>query len=268
MIIGFLAAVAVLQSPACHAPSGTNQLWASPTTRMAIVGEVHGTTETPSAFFQMICEASAKGPVVVGLEYEDAAQTALDAWMLSDGGEVAHAALLESAAFTRRFEDGRSSAAMLELLSNLRDLKVDGRPISVIAFRPTSHRAEGFSQGYDELEMGRSLSRMIQDHPDAFSMVLVGRFHASKTMIGSLLPAVAHLPRDDIVSVQLNLQGGEAWTCGGDGPKPECHGRPTGGDDDGERGLILEASPDGRFDGRLSLGPLSASVPALSSQSR
>ena len=266
MIAAFLALTALLEASDCDAPRGVERLWASESTRLVMVGEVHGTVEVPTAFAQTVCAASASRPVVVGLEYEDSAQPAIDAWMSSEGSADDLTLLLQSTAFTRRFDDGRSSGAMLALFNELLALKRSGRSISVVAFVPSVERAQGFSQAYGELEMAQRLSRMVQGHPTSLALVLVGRFHASKSAFGALLPAAAHLPADEVVSLQLNIQGGQMWTCSGQGPEPECGPRDTGGEDDGERGVVLIEDADGRFDGLLSLGPLSASPPARHDQ--
>jgi len=249
-------------APTCSPPPGAEQLWAAPETRFVILGEIHGTTETPAAFAGMVCAASAGRPVVVGLEFEDTAQPAFDAWMASKGTPADRDALLASTAFTRRFEDGRSSAAMLNLMEDLRRLRAEGREISVVAFRPGLVPPPGFDQNYGELAMAQNLSRMAQDRPGALALVLVGRFHASLQPAGAVRPAASHLPRAGLVSISLAVQGGSLWSCGGDGPTPACGPGEVPGADDGQRGVMLSPTADGRFDGSLALGPTTASPPA------
>lgn len=229
--------------------------------RFLVLGEIHGTSEAPTAFGDWVCAVSRNRPVIVGLEYEDSAQSALDNWMGSAGTEIDRQVLLASTAFTRRFEDGRSSRAMLDLLETLRALKVSGRDLRVVAFRSSTPPADGFDQNYGELTMAHSLAAMSQSRPDAQIMVLLGRFHASQQPIGEVRPAFAHLPDKDVLSISLEPQGGGMWTCGGDGPIPECGRKSMSGADSGERGLRLSAEP-GPFDGRLYLGPTSPSPPA------
>ena len=262
MFAVLMAAAVLAQPPVCDAPPNAAVLWEAPSTRFVILGEVHGTTEAPSAFGEMVCEASSGRPVVVGLEFEDMAQPAIDAWMASTGDADDRAAFLASSAFTRKFEDGRSSVAMLALFERLRLLKTEGRDVSVAAFRPTMPPPPGFDQNYGELAMAQHLSVMAQARPDALAMILVGRFHASLAPIGDFRPAASHLPPAEVVSVILTPQGGTLWSCGGDDPLPVCGINQAGGEDDGSRGIVLRPGPDSRFNGALALGPLTASAPA------
>lgn len=264
MIPAVMAALALAHEPACAPPANAGLLWADPATRFVILGEVHGTTEAPAAFGELICEASSTRPVVVGLEFEDGAQPAIDRWMASTGAADDRAALLASSVFTRKFEDGRSSAAILALFDRLRALRAAGRDVSVAAFRPATYPPPGFDQNYGELAMAERLSVMAQKRPEALAMVLVGRFHASLSPVGPIRPAASHLPRDAVVSVALALQGGALWSCGGDGPTPVCGVNEAGGTDDGSRGVFLRPDSPGPFDGDLALGALTASPPARS----
>ncbi|HET7155313.1 MAG TPA: hypothetical protein VFI87_08110, partial [Hyphomicrobiaceae bacterium] len=126
---------------------------------------------------------------------------------------------------------------------------------------PSLPPAEGFDQNYGELAMAQSLAAAAQSRPDALVMVLVGRFHASQQPVGTLRPAVSHLPDKDVLSIALEPQGGSMWSCGGDGPIPECGDKSIGGADSGQRGVRFNAEP-GPFDGWLSLGPTTFSPPA------
>ena len=77
----------------------------------SVVGEQHGTNETPSTFANLVCLASKGRPVVVAVEQPTGEQAAIDAYLMSDGGRVAEAAFLKSAIWTNKFKDGRSSQA-------------------------------------------------------------------------------------------------------------------------------------------------------------
>ena len=109
--------------------------------------------------------------------------------------------------------------------------------------------------------MAQSLSAAAQSRPDALVMVLVGRFHASQQAVGALSPAFSHLPGEDVLSIAFDPQGGGMWSCGGDGPTPQCGDKSIGGVDGGQRGVRFDAEP-GPFDGWLSLGPTTFSPPA------
>ena len=261
MLIATLMAAFFVGPYGCSAPTGTGTLIEDSQARIVAIGEVHGTSEAPEAFGNWVCTVSDTRPVVVGLEYEDSAQPAFEAWLNSRGTDADRQALLSSTAFTRRFEDGRSSVAMFELLEHLRRLKASGRDLTVVAFRPSAQLPEGFDQNYGELAMAQALSSIAQSKPDALVMILVGRFHASQQVAGTLRPALAHFPEEDILSIALQPQGGRMWSCGGDGPVPECGEKDMTGTDEGQRGIRRSESA-GPFDAWLALGPTKASPPA------
>ncbi len=265
MISAIVAALALSQAAPCSPSLGVKQLWAAQTTRFVVVGELHGTAEVPAAFAEMVCAASGDRPVNVGLEFEDTVQPDLDRWMSSSGDAAAREAFLSHITWTRRFQDGRSSAAMLDMLERLRQLKAGGHDIAVRAFVPSDRRPPNFDQNYYELAMAQKLSEVAQERPDALNLVLVGRYHAGKAD----RRAIAFLPPSEVKSLILHNQGGEAWVCPNEDPAPGqppesvCRAMAFAGADDGSRGVILDPSPDGLFDGRLAVGPVTASAPAV-----
>jgi hypothetical protein len=93
--------------------------------------------------------------------------------------------------------------------------------------------------------------------------VLVGSFHAAKARYAAddFLPAAAHLPPREVISLLLPQQGGQSWSCTMEGCGP-LGISPV--DDVSERGVILRSVDDGLFDGVLALGPMTASPPASS----
>lgn len=270
MIFTIASVLMLAQPSSCSPPAGSGQLWADPETRFVVVGERHGTVEAPATFADMVCAASTDRPVTVGVEFEDSVQPELDRWMASDGGPTARREFLTHITWTRRFQDGRSSLAMLDMLERLRTLKAEGRDLAVVAFVGGYRWESELGQKYYELAMAQGLSLMAQARPDALNMVLVGRFHASKASDGDIRPAVAHLPNADVVSLSMIEQGGQAWFCPnedappGQPPESVCRASPIKGTDDGARGVILDGLDDDGFDGYLAIGPTTASPPAVS----
>lgn len=56
----------------CESLQGAEQLRPRPGLRCIIVGETHGTTETPAIFADLICAAREdKRPIIVGIELHD-----------------------------------------------------------------------------------------------------------------------------------------------------------------------------------------------------
>lgn len=259
-MIALLAAASLSAAPVCSPPPGAEALW-TPRARYVIVGEVHGTAETPSAFADLVCDASTHGPVVVALELPTTMQAQLDAFLAAPDDDAAHAVLPEDFFAEPDQADGRSSLAMVEMLQSVRRLKAAGRDVAFHAFLPVGRRPEGFDQNYHELSMATGLAGAARARPDARLLVLVGGVHASKTRIESwdLLPAAAHLPRAEVVALDVAQQGGQSWSCRsatcGPGDIVSVH-------DPEARGVTMGAIDDGAYDGVLAVGPVTASPPA------
>jgi hypothetical protein len=263
MIPALMAALALMQQPVCAAPPGAALLWADPATRFGFIGETHGTTETPAAFAEIVCEAGATRPVVVALEMPEGMQPDLDAWMTSDGGEAARATFLAHDYWDPAHADGRSSAAMFAMLERVRALKASGRDLTLRAYQPSTPRPDGFDQSYYENEMAVLLIHAAYTRPDALVLALGGSLHARKTVSPrhGFLFAAGHLKSTDIVSLRTADQGGRTWACFGEAA---CGDSDLGtGDFDRERRGVILGSQDGdAWDGLLALGPATASPPA------
>jgi hypothetical protein len=79
---------------------------------VVIIGELHGTEESPAVFAELVCIAAAKRlSIRVGLELATDDVASLPRYLASDGSSDARAALRASRVF-KGANDGRSSAAM------------------------------------------------------------------------------------------------------------------------------------------------------------
>lgn len=260
MIELLVAASLLAAQPACSPPDGTDALLAMPQ-RYIIVGESHGTAEAPAAFAEMVCAAAERGPVTVALELPTGMQRQLDAFLAAPDEPAALEALAGSHFMDPRMNDGHSSQAMPALLLSVRQIRVDGRDVTFHAFQPSNPRPRELTQAWYELDMGHALARAIYARPQSKVLVLVGNLHARKTGFDRFpevgLPAAAHLPAADVLTLNVAQQGGEAWNCG-----QECGVNPSRSVYDPEaRGVILEPAADGGYDGVLALGPSTASPP-------
>jgi len=96
-------------------------------------------------------------------------------------------------------------------------------------------------------------------------LVLVGNVHAARKEFTrfNLLPAAAHLPRSETVSLNVAQQGGNSWSCRASGCGPDGSEARY---DEAARGIILEPYADGAYDGVLALGPATASPPVAEGQ--
>lgn len=160
MLALFAAASLLAADPTCAPPPGAEALW-TPEARYVIVGEIHGTTETPAAFAQLVCAAAEQGPVTVALELPTEMQPQLDAFLIATDDASAAATLHETSFWVRDPErqDGRSSMAMLEMMQSIRRLKAGGGDVAFRAFQPSNPRSPAFDQNYYELDMAVELSR-------------------------------------------------------------------------------------------------------------
>ena len=253
----FLAAAAPASAQECAAIPGVERLWANPQTRFVIVGEYHGTTETPALLGDIVCHAVARGrPVQVGLEFLESHQPALDRFFAGRDARYAPGEV---------FHDGRNSVAMYALLDRLRRMRAAGAPLGVFAFLRDSER--GHNQTPHEAAMAAVWRERAAARPDALVLVLVGNLHARKSpgpLKLTFLPAAALLPPESTVSVIGAFTGGSAWICVGTDPQggPACGERTAPPKSPmPPRGVRLEST--GGADGTYSVGvPFTASPPA------
>ncbi|HEY2014334.1 MAG TPA: hypothetical protein VGH38_12580 [Bryobacteraceae bacterium] len=253
-----LAAALHAQTPECPPLPGADSLWTRPNLRFILVGEMHGTTETPQAFRDLVCAAHrAKRPLLVGVERPTAEQKAIERFLAPEDHGNAVDALLREPGWA--VLDGRSSRAMLTLLEELRTLRLRGDIEEVTAF---DDARAGETPAQREQRMAAMLTAAADRLPDCLVIVLTGNLHASKKPVarfGSYSWMAMLLPSAETISLVVTDRGGQAWTQTADGCGPHALG-PSGGD---QRSVVLaepRASQRG-FDGALSTGLSSTASP-------
>jgi hypothetical protein len=204
-----LLALSHATGPGCAPIPGAAPLVAMTERRAFIFGELHGTNEIPALFGDLVCEAAAQGPVIVGVEMQESSQAALDSWLASDGGAAALSALLRDGHW--RFTDGRASRAMLALLERLRALRAAGRRIAMLAFVPATGPAP--TQTPYEQAMAANWRRALAGAPGARLFVLVGNIHSRTAPYRDFEPAAMHLPRPATLTFSPLPVGGSANNC-------------------------------------------------------
>lgn len=225
-----------------------------------IFGEIHGTREAPELFGDVVCHAAARGGrVVVGLELPSSESDAVRAFLA--GGT----SLTSRPFWTQPYQSGRTSAAMLALLTELRRIiQVDPRVELFLFDIPF----EADPQNRDA-RMAETVRAKRAAEPDAAMLLFTGNVHAQKTKgtawDPSLEPMAYHLVTHGVQLTSLNIRNpkGTAWVChsndasscgespiGGRAPEP---GAPT-------RGIELIAS-DG-YDGVYIVPSATAAPPA------
>jgi hypothetical protein len=229
-----------------------------------VVGEAHGTAELPVLFGDLACSLTTDGRrLLVGVEHAPANQAALDAYLASDGGEAARAALLLAPAWDEA--GGRGSLAMLELIERVRQLRAGGADIALVAF---DHVIE--APGTTELReqsMAAHLMAAVGRSPGARMLALTGLGHADKDGFTSQQPPfqsmAQFLPAGDTLTLSFVRTGGEALGCRGAPGALTCAPAPmTAREEPRARGVSLGDGRSG-FDGWVSSGGrLNASTPA------
>jgi len=257
-----LALLAASAAPAACVPvEGAATLWARPETRWVIVGEMHGTNETPDAFTNLVClAAKSRGPVIVAIEYPADMQPVLDAWLASDGGNAARTALLAGPFWRKPMQDGRTSVAFLRMLDRLRLMHRVGTVRSVRGFDAPW---DGSDKRDRNAAMADRLTK-IADTTPGLTVVLVGNFHAivrdMSTPQGIVHPAASLLPSGKRVAIDVAGAGGSMWNCQMEG----CHLYDYGSGPTGPATIAPDTSPEHRYDAIYTLGkPFTAAEPAV-----
>jgi hypothetical protein len=240
----------------CPALAGAAVLVARPALRWLIVGEVHGTAESPVAFGDLVCHAAARGRrPIVALEYPAREQAALDAYLRSRGSDRDRRALL--ARIGTGMADGRTSAAMLDLVERLRRMRRAGRIDGVVAVQPVG----GADQAARASAMAEALQGAAGADPGRLVIALLGNVHAMKAEFVRpsfrFTPAAGHLPPAQTVSLAVRGNGGAAWNC-----VPECGPHDRGpAKTQAPRGIVLAREPGAAYDGALNLGVMTTASP-------
>jgi len=260
MVMSLLMLAAFATAPiTCAPPEGAQALVSRESLRWLLLGEDgHGTEEMPRTTADLVCAAAAAHrPVIVGVEFAFRNQSALDAYMASDGGSAARAALLGAPMWDPDWADGKSSQAMLTLLEWLRVQHRRGFVSGVVAFDPDIIR-----NGADrEQQMAQRLQTAAPGENGLF-IALTGSYHARTRLSDAgttpYPPMATLLPRAQTVSIRVQGSGGHNWSCTERGCGEQDAGQ-TGG---AVRRLSLRPTPDGGYDGEYDLGvPVTASPP-------
>lgn len=228
-----------------------------------VLGDVHGTQEMPAFVGRVVAALADTQPVVLGLEIRADEAPGLPAFLASDGGPAARAALVRDPFWQSEYQDGRRSLAMLELIDSARRLRAAGKRVELDLF-DAALPGEPEQESREEA-MAQHLIATRAAHREAILVVYVGNLHAVRTehealpgftwMVGRMLRAGMAL-----LSLGPRTQGGTAWVCHGN-DAADCGPSPVHADG-GPPGFSLGTTPQGRYDGWYDVGPVHASPPA------
>ena len=232
--------------------------------RVVVLGEVHGTTQAPAFAAALLCAlAQPTVPVLLALEIPNDQQSAIDAFV--GGGPSADFERHNSKArfWSRSFQDGRSSAAMITLIEAARTIRASGADIQVLAF----------DRGEEQLDpaltrnevMAKNILSGMEKRSGLKVLVLTGQVHAKKSVgasFDSQFKSTTYLlSRANVLSFQMRSTGGEAWVCSA----VNCGVRSGWASPSavlGRSGLVLDGAVQPDFDGYFDVGRITPSPPA------
>ncbi|WP_338870769.1 hypothetical protein [Myxococcus stipitatus] len=262
-------------APECGAPlEGAASLYSAG--GVLLVADPLGTQEVPTATLRMMCEATAQGlPVTLALSIPTSEQPLLEHYLASDGESADAQELLTGSAFWRRtYQDGRSSRAMLWLVEQARRLRASGKDVAIAAI--DADKAQGNER---EAQMAQHLLKAQAARPQAWTVALTGSVHARTTEVswdGDFEPMGARVARalPSTKALDVGFQRGTQFACRYNvwdevecnvfAISPTLEARQSSKQTAGLE-LFATQQPHG-FQGRLYVGALNASPPALQSQ--
>jgi hypothetical protein len=256
----------------CGTPvNGARSLFAAGHT--LLLADPLGTRELPAAAVRMVCEASTQNvPVALALSLPTSEQPLLDTYLASAGTAADAQELLRNSSFWRRVsQDGRSSRAMLWLVEQVRRLRASGRDVSLVAFD-----ADKESGNAREEKMADRLMAYRGKNPGAWLLVLAGAVHVRTTgegLASGAHPFGARLARSQpfVKALDVGFSRGTQFSCRYNvweevecnlfAISPTLEARQASTMAPGVR-LFPQGLQEG-FHGRLYIGALSASLPAV-----
>lgn len=235
-----------------------------------LLGEVHGTVESPAFAANAVCVALRAGhSATLALEIPREEQTRIEAFLMSDGTKADRAAVLRSEFWSSNYQDGRRSQAMLFLLDEVRQLRRGGRPIRIKLIDRAERPA---TSAHRDRWMAEALVQALDESPVAVVIALAGNIHtrvsrgtpwdANYEPAGFVL--ASRKPEIRLTSLNVSHQGGTAWICTS-ADAASCQARPLRGSPDSQAGrVVLLPQITNGHRGIYGVGTLTASPPAQS----
>jgi hypothetical protein len=142
--------------------------------RVVLLGEMHGTVESPAFVASFACAGLAAGrAVTVGVEIPKEEEPRLRAFLASEGGPAARAALVQGPFWDGVWKDGRSSEAMVALLERVRVWKRAGRPVAVALL----DREDAPGAPTRDESMAAAVETAAKAEPQGVVVALTGNLH-------------------------------------------------------------------------------------------
>ncbi|MGE6760332.1 hypothetical protein ACQKGO_20115 [Corallococcus interemptor] len=179
-----------------------------------LIGEQLGSNEVPDVVGHVVCQAAQSGlAVVLGLSLPETEQARVDRYLASPGAPADQDALLEGRFWTRTYQDGRSSRAIMDLIDRARALRAAGLRVTVVAY--DTDVLNGSAR--DAVQAGVWTKRRAAK-PDEVQVVLAGNTHTQLekgTQWDPSFTPMAHLMKDDrsLVVLEMSYAQGTRWGC-------------------------------------------------------
>jgi erythromycin esterase-like protein len=186
--------------------------------RLLLLGEMHGTREIPRLVAHVATHYAAEGPVLLGLEIPGSGQPHLRRYLDSAGTDADRAALLATPFWNVQGDqhDGRRSHDVIELIEHVRQLRAQGRDVSLLAYdAEPGPRIDGNAR--DRI-MAARVRASFNALPRGRLLVLTGNVHA-KLFRPDYAPLQMPTPMGywlgDLApwSVDIQASQGASWVC-------------------------------------------------------
>ena len=219
-----------------------------------LIGELHGTQETPRLFSNLVTVAAAREKrkrIGVGLELPVALQRLIDEAVKNNTSIDSFREQLLADPAWQKIDDGRSSQSMLDLVCNT--LKLAGsQKVSLFFFDTQVNDRDD--------TMAQFIGQRVRAQGYDVTFILTGNIHANKAphhpRKKQVVPMGHRLEEQGFVlhSYDVGYSGGEAWVC-----TPECGVHSLKGWDIAADSAAIDQEG---YDGILFVGPIHASPPA------
>jgi hypothetical protein len=186
--------------------------------RLILLGEWHGTREIPQLVAQVVTRYAAEGPVLLGLEIPGSGQADLRHYLDSAGSEADRAALLATRYWNVEGDqhDGRRSHDVLDLIERVRQLRAQGRDVSLLAY--DAEPGPRLDADARDKIMAARVRASFDALPRGRLLVLTGNVHAKRfrpTGAPSQMPTPMGHWLADLQPWSVDIQGfrGATWAC-------------------------------------------------------
>lgn len=225
---------------------------------IVLIGEMHGTQETPRLFGNLVTVATIENSkrIGVGLELPIQLQRLIDEAVKSNAKIDSFRQQLLADPIWQKINDGRSSEAMLDLICHTLQL-AESQKMSLFFFDTSNIERDA--------SMGQFIGQYVREHGYDVTFILTGNIHANKAsrhpLMAKVVPMGHRLQEQGFTvhSYDVGYSEGDAWSCG-----PECGVHH-------QKGWNMVADPAAKsqegYDGILFVGPIHASPPARDSLS-